>query len=164
MRLPRCPLGHTPDVSDHEHLRGRLITIVRTVTYRMAGIALAGLVGLCALAASLVAVSHGSASPASLATTLCRTSFGSKARNSAPGTVAQLRTVTLGGPQPYKPDLRAFPGVSTDTTIAWCWTGGPRDYTLYAVAVGFKPVMVQQVSGQGAGAGPPPAGRPVPVL
>lgn len=98
--------------------------------------------------------------PASEASKLCASAFSARTLNSATGTVAEVRSLTVG------PGIRvaahAFPGVSGSEVIAWCWTGGPGHFVLYAVADGHAPVKVEGLSGPNATQTPQPGPPPIP--
>jgi hypothetical protein len=80
-------------------------------------------------------------SPVALAKSDCEGDFGSKALNSAPGTVEDVRTLEIGPGS--RPVPHAFAGAPRKDTIAWCWTKKGTTYNLYAVAAAYKPVRVE---------------------
>jgi hypothetical protein len=106
------------------------------------------------------------ATPAADAKALCQSAFGSMALNSAPGTVEDLRTTTVGPPPP--PPGRplgfanAFPKAEGRQTIGWCWTGKPGNYELYAVTTGYKPIRVEGLAGQSETKTPSPGPAAIP--
>ncbi|HEY0869311.1 MAG TPA: hypothetical protein VGD55_02840 [Acidothermaceae bacterium] len=86
-----------------------------------------------ALASDTTASSSAASSDVSIA---CRKSLGASVFASGLIAVADIRAYTL-GPGPYTPAPSAFPGLSDDATVAWCWTSqpeptpSPQDPTLY---------------------------------
>jgi hypothetical protein len=90
-----------------------------------------------------VAHEAGLASGAS-ASSLCRVAFDTGALNFASGTVGDLRNLAIG--PALRPAPAAFAGAGAAEPIAWCWTGSPGNYTLYAVAHGYQPVRVEGLS------------------
>lgn len=103
------------------------------------------------MALVLAGCARSPATPAAVATSLCQMAFGSKALNSAPGTVENLRATTVGPPPlPGRPlgFANAFPKAEGSQTIGWCWTEKPGSYELYAVTTGYKPIRVEGLAGQ----------------
>ena len=87
------------------------------------------------------------AGPVTEARSLCQSAFGTKALNSAPGTVEDVRNLSIGPPPGYQPGSHAFRGTNGSQVIGWCWTGKPGDYEMYAVTSGFKPVKIEGLAG-----------------
>jgi hypothetical protein len=104
------------------------------------------------------------ASPSALARDLCQTSLGAQALNSAPGTVAEVRSTFVVAPSPSgKLEFpNAFPGARGNQIIGWCWTGKPQLYELYAVASHFKPMRVEGLGGAYILKTPEPGPAPIP--
>jgi hypothetical protein len=122
------------------------------VRYRDAAFAVAGLFALAALGASLVAVENAgrprSLSPTATARALCHDILGARALNSEPEKVSTIRQFTYG--PGVHPAPNAFPTLGTNQVVGVCWTGRPNtSYKLYAVASGYKPVLIEGVTGVG---------------
>ena len=94
-----------------------------------------------ALLASDCGEVHSPETKGALAKSECERSFGSKALNSAPGTVEDVRSLEV-GPGNH-PAPHAFRTAPPKELIGWCWTRIGTTYTLYAVAANFKPVPVE---------------------
>lgn len=78
------------------------------------------------------------------AATLCGSALGTNYLNSAPTTVGDIRHLSIGPPgQPYR---GSFAGLDDNRIAAWCWTGSPGGYTLYAVAQGRPPLRIEGVT------------------
>ncbi len=117
-----------------------------------AGALIAGLIG------TGVVLSGRSApeNPAVVARLLCNGAFGNRALNSSPVSVKEVRTSVPGGPAESPPLRDAFRGASTGAVAAWCWTGKPQNYHLYAVVQGYPPRFFEGV------VGPPFTSTPAP--
>ena len=99
-------------------------------------------------------------SPTTGAARLCSSAFPAHYLNAASGTVADVRSLTVG--PGYKPGKNAFVGEADSRTVAWCWTGGPGDYTLYAVVQGHPPLKIEGMSGPRATHTPAPGPGAIP--
>lgn len=94
-------------------------------------------------------------SPTTEAARLCSSAFGSRYINSAIGTVAEVRTLTVG--PGFQPAKDAFSDVPAGQVAAWCWTGAAGAYRLYAVVQGHPPLKVEGLAVANApGPGPAP--------
>ncbi len=102
----------------------------------------------------------GPATPAAQVTALCRGAFGNRALNSAPGTVQDVRTLSVSVGPPQHP--QAFAKARSKQMIGWCWTGGPGNYVLYAVATGYKPLRIEGLGGTSFTNTPAPGPAPIP--
>lgn len=124
--------------------------------YRVVAATVVGLVAICALCASLAAVTSGPTSPLrvssqmrAVAKTSCRAALpGARVLAGTPITVGAVRafpprTHAIGGraiPRPH-----AFPTLSKNQVVAWCWTHGTRAHApmvAYVVAPGYKPLEI----------------------
>jgi hypothetical protein len=85
---------------------------------------------------------------------LCRAAFGTRYRNAAPGTVAEVRTTVIGPGARLGKD--AFPGSPPGAITAWCWVGHPGLYRSYAVGPGSARVYMGGIGGPLATATPQP--------
>lgn len=134
------------------------------MTFRVAAALLVATVVLAAAGATLAAVESATApSRAAAARELCGGAFGSRALNSKPVSVSEVRATVPGGPPGRRPPLRhAFPDASKATLAAWCWTGKRHDYSLFAVVQGYRPRLFEGVSGVGYDTHPPPGPAPIP--
>lgn len=107
------------------------------------GAAIAGL-----LVTGALSPSHGTlGTPAVVARMLCKSAFGGRALNSAPVSVKKLRTSIPGGPERTPPLRNAFRGAPSTSVAAWCWTGRPQKYRLYAVVNDYPPHYFEGVAG-----------------
>ena len=118
----------------------RLRTVVKWIALIVGGFALAA----CGHATAAQSNSEVT-SPTTEATRLCSSAFATRYLNSAPGTVGDVRSLTVGPGN--RPGKDAFIGESDRQTVAWCWTGGPGDYTLYAVVQGHPPLKIEGLGG-----------------
>lgn len=75
---------------------------------------------------------------------LCSSAFGTTYANSDPTTVEDVRSLQVG--PGYQPGKGAFRGAAGTQVAAWCWTGSPGIWRLYAVAQGYPPVLTEGVS------------------
>ena len=98
--------------------------------------------------------------PASEAARLCGSAFPGHALNSVIGTIEEVRSLKVG--PGYSPAPNAFAHLPQSQEIAWCWTGAPGHYVLYAVASGQKPVRVEALLGPNASQTPEPGPAPIP--
>ncbi|HET9732945.1 MAG TPA: hypothetical protein VFP54_09750 [Acidimicrobiales bacterium] len=96
-------------------------------------------------------------SPATEATKMCSSAFGSHYVNSAIGTVGDVRTLEVG--PGLQPGESAYVGLPASQVSAWCWTGTPGDYTLYAVVGGRPPLKIE---GMAVSQAPAPGPAPIP--
>jgi hypothetical protein len=99
-------------------------------------------------------------SPTTEAARLCSSALAAHYLNSAPGTVADVRRLTVG--PGYRPGKDAFVGEADTQTVAWCWTGGPGGYTLYAVVQGHPPLKIEGMGGPLATQTPAPGPAAIP--
>jgi hypothetical protein len=114
--------------------------------FRLASVLLMGVVALVALGASLAAVETSPpAVSAVTASKLCHEGLGSKAPNAELTTVAEVRIRRV-GTYPYPVAPHAFTPTNGSQLAAWCWTGRPGHYKLYAVAARYKPVYIESVN------------------
>lgn len=91
---------------------------------------------------------------------LCSSAFGTHYLNSATGSVADVRTLAVG--PGYRPGRDAFVGMAGSHTMAWCWTGAPGAYTLYAVVQGHPPFRMEGLGGTLELQAPAPGPAPIP--
>lgn len=119
------------------------VAVVLATVVVAAGAVIAGLVGTGVMFAGRGAPRSAGA----VARTLCRDTLGSRALNSAPVSVKVLRASIPGGPGRAPPFRDAFRGAPTAAVAAWCWTGAPRSYRLYAVVQGYRPRYFEGVAG-----------------
>ena len=116
----------------------------------------ASLIALVALGVSLVAFTGAGPGPTSRAQLLCHDVLGGRALNSESEKVSTVRQFSY-GPADFHPAVNAFPALRTNQAVAVCWTGTPsRGYRLYAVAAGYKPVLIEGVTGVGFTSAPAP--------
>ena len=110
----------------------------------------------------LVACSGSSATtatgPSTNAEAMCRRVFHDRFLNAAHGTVAAVRSASI-GPNAHL-GANAFADEQPDAAIAWCWTGAPGNYRSYAVNVSRDRVFMGGVAGPLATSTPPP-GEPI---
>jgi hypothetical protein len=102
----------------------------------------------------------GGPTTAAQARSLCQAALGSRALNSAPGTVEELRTLRIGPGLLAVP--HAFPRAAANQVIGLCWTGKPGNYELYAVANGYEPLRVEGLGGKYITTTPGPGTVPIP--
>lgn len=126
----------------------------RWMKFKTAAIAIAALVALAALGASLAAVQSSKrtrtpAHPVAAARALCHDAFGKRSSPGSPASVRNIRTPARTDlPLPAKPD--AFPGLGTLTFAAYCVR---THRTLFAVASGFSPVFIKRISQKSGSSG-----------
>ncbi len=77
---------------------------------------------------------------------LCRRYVPGHLVSSEATTVGELRTTTIGSRGPAQ--SKSFPKLGNPTAAAWCWTGKPDAYNVYAVASDGEVVKI--VTGLGA--------------
>ena len=122
------PIGYTASLS------GGQIGVLSTQTSGATTVAIAEPTPVC---------SGSSASPTNSAQ-VCASAFGARYINSAPATIGDVRSITVGpGGQPGK---GAFVGLPASQTAAWCWTGTPGLFILYAVVDGHPPVRIEGIA------------------
>ncbi len=118
--------------------------------YRRAVALVLGAVAVVAFGASLAATEASAPTrpvPSVLhptASDLCHAALGSRALNAKLTTVQAVRAVRIG--PGLAPALHAFPATPLSQVAAWCWTGRPGSYSLYAVAGSRKLVRVEGVA------------------
>jgi hypothetical protein len=134
------------------------------VMYRKAAALVFGAVALVALGGSLAAIESGGPAPRPVpsvlyptASQLCRAALGSKMLNAKLTTVGAVRALRIGpdaAPAPH-----AFAPTPGSQVAAWCWTGKPGTYRLYAVTGSHSAVHVEGVTWSST---PRPGPAPIP--
>jgi hypothetical protein len=119
--------------------------------YRKAVVLVFGAVAFVALGASLAAVETGTPVPRPVASVLhptasqlCRAALGSKVLNAKLATVGAVRALRIGPDAASAP--HAFAPTPGSQVAAWCWTGRPGTYRLYAVVGSHRAVHVEGVT------------------
>jgi hypothetical protein len=91
---------------------------------------------------------------------MCRRSLDGGFLNAEPATVSEVRLIRVGpGGQPGQD---ALPSAAGETLAAWCWTGVPGAYTLYAIGPDGARVRIEGLSGPEFASTPAPGPAPIP--
>ncbi|HUI49872.1 MAG TPA: hypothetical protein VL119_14340 [Acidimicrobiia bacterium] len=102
----------------------------------------------------------GAAGAATGALQMCRRALGARTvLNAKLASVQEVRSLQV-GPGGY-PAPKAFPNAAPTGPAAWCWTGRPSDYVLFAVGSGGTKTRVEGL--HGAVFTSPPAAGPAPI-
>jgi len=91
---------------------------------------------------------------------MCSRSLPQGFLNAAPATVSDVRSIRVGpGGEPGK---NAFPAAAGADIAAWCWTGGPGHYILFAIGPDGSRVLIEGLSGPELTSTPAPGPAPIP--
>lgn len=108
----------------------------------------------------LVACDNNNGSRPLTPAALCRRALGSGYLNAGAAKVKDIRTLDAGPARtPWKD---AFPKAKADDPAAWCWTGAPHSYVLYAVGPSGEHIQVEEYGGANAVTVPKPVRPAIP--
>lgn len=91
---------------------------------------------------------------------LCATALPAGHLNAASTTVGEVHATVVGPGS--RPGSDAFVGSPDSAAAAWCWTGTPGDYVLYAAGPDGESVRIEGLAGETFTSTPAPGPAPIP--